>query len=183
MGLFSKLFGDQAEKAARDIFKDIANAANSINTQNNTNNNQNTSSNESRPQNDGDGWAQPSAQQSVSTAPSGFSWGEDMPAEENQFNFKGSYLDYFNGIFRSEFAQYRIECETVSGGKRHIFTFWLGEKKALVVELMAQSSASKKLRENCAAQGIPYLRYYYDHDGWWNTRSYVVTRTRAALGL
>ena len=62
-----------------------------------------------------------------------------------------------------------------------VFTFWDGTKKALVVELMPQSSSAQKQRKVCAAEGTPYLRYYYDHDGWWNTRSYVVRRTHAAL--
>ena len=105
-----------------------------------------------------------------------------MPAEENQFNYHGTYLQYFEEIFRSEFAAYDVSRETVSDGKRHIFTFTSGGRKALVVELMPQSSASRKLRENCRRDGTPYLRYYYDHEGWWNTRSYVTERTRKALG-
>ena len=117
-----------------------------------------------------------------SSAPSGFSWGETMPDEENQFNYNGPFASYFENIFRAEFPEYRLEKETVNGGKRVIFTFFDGGRKALVVELLGQSSAVKKLRRDCAAAGIPYLRYYYDHDGWWNTRSYVVTRTRKALG-
>lgn len=114
-------------------------------------------------------------------SPSGFSWGEEMPAEENQFNYNGPYDRYFEEIFRTEFAAYRLERQDVSGGKRQIFTFWDGGRKALVVELMAQSSDSQKLRRDCRASGIPYLRYYYNHDGWWNTRAYVVQRTRKAL--
>ena len=48
---------------------------------------------------------------------------------------------------------------------------------------MSENSEANKLRSACRAQGLPYVRFYYDHDGWWNTRSYVVSRTRAALGL
>ena len=48
---------------------------------------------------------------------------------------------------------------------------------------MSENSEANKLRASCRAQGLPYVRFYYDHDGWWNTRSYVAGRTRAALGL
>ena len=117
------------------------------------------------------------------TAPSGCSWGPNMPAEENQFNYPGTYLEYFDGIFRTEFSEYTIERTSSNTSKPvTLFTFWRGAQKALVVELMPQSSCARKQRSLCASQGIPYLRFYYDHDGWWNTRSYVVTRTRTALG-
>lgn len=117
-------------------------------------------------------------------AESGDSWGPEMPDEPNQFNYDGTYLEYFNDIFKTEFsAEYYIESETSDARKPvTVFTFWNGTKKALVVELMPQSSSAQKQRKICAAEGTPYLRYYYDHEGWWNTRSYVVRRTRAALG-
>ena len=54
-------------------------------------------------------------------------------------------------------------------------------QKALVVELLSRSSAAAKLRRDCQREGIPYLRYYYDYEGWWNTRSYVTRRTAQAL--
>ena len=113
--------------------------------------------------------------------PFGRSWGETMPTEENQFNYNGTYDQYFEEIFRTEFSTYRLERQDVPGGRRVIFTFWDGARKALVVELLHQSSDSQKLRRDCRASGVPYLRYYYDHEGWWNTRSYVVDRTRKAL--
>ena len=114
--------------------------------------------------------------------PSGDSWGPVMPAEPNQFNYGGTYLDYFTGIFQTEFPEYRVARKVGASAKPvTVFTFWDGDRKALVVELMPQSSAAKKLRRDCAQQGIPYLRYYYDHEGWWNTRSYVIRRTKAAL--
>lgn len=171
MGLLSKLLGGdkELEKAAKDILNGILSNA------------QQNPAPAKQPQNAAA--AAPEARPVVKKAsPSGFSWGEEMPDEENQFNYNGSFVQYFEGIFRAEFPNYRLEREDIGGKKRVIFTFFDGARKALVVELMPQSSASKKLRENCAAAGIPYLRYYYDHDGWWNTRSYVVTRTRKALG-
>ena len=51
----------------------------------------------------------------------------------------------------------------------------------VVVPILPDSSETKKLRRECQAQGVPYLRFYYDHEGWWNTRSYVTRRTRDAL--
>ncbi|MBO4421935.1 MAG: hypothetical protein J5879_00735 [Clostridia bacterium] len=114
--------------------------------------------------------------------PSGDSWGPRMPDEENQFNYKGTYTEYFENIFSTEFSAYRVEKERSRySGKIIVYTFFEGARKALVVELMSSSSESKKIRRDCAAQGIPYLRYYYDYDGWWNTRSYVIRRTREAL--
>ena len=172
MGILSKLFKKETERVAADILRDIINK------------NGNTAS--QQPQ----AYTNPSVAQvnqpvpskPAKASPSGFSWGDTMPDEENQFNFKGSYVEYFDGIFRTEFPQYRLECEAPRK-KATVFTFYSGTQKALVVELLASSSASKKLRMNCAEQRIPYLRFYYDHHGWWNTRSYVITRTRNALKL
>ena len=53
---------------------------------------------------------------------------------------------------------------------------------ALVVELLSQGSDAYRLRKQCRADGIAYLRYYYDHEGWWNTKAYVIECTRGALG-
>ncbi|MBR6460134.1 MAG: hypothetical protein IKS49_08320, partial [Actinomycetaceae bacterium] len=54
--------------------------------------------------------------------------------------------------------------------------------KALVVELMSERSSAKMLRWRCENEGVPYLRFYYDHWGWWNEKSYVIERTAKALG-
>ena len=91
-------------------------------------------------------------------------------------------VEYFNKVFREEFPSYRIEHAPAPKGRRAtIFTFYNAQGKALVVELMSENSVARKLRQECAAENIPYLRFYYDHQGWWNTRSYVVRRTLAAL--
>ena len=110
------------------------------------------------------------------------SWGPVMPAEENQYNYPGSYLDYFTGIFETEFSFYQIE-RVIGSGVRPVtvFTFWNDGKEALVVELVSERSDVHRQRNICARRGIPYLRFYYDHDGWWNTRSYVVGRVKDAL--
>ena len=118
-------------------------------------------------------------------SPSGFSWGEDMPNEECQFNYNGNYLQYFESIFRSEFPEYNITW--AYGDPRAVqsvvFTFVKNGRTALIVELMSEKSNARRIRNNCQRNGISYLRYYYDHDGWWNTKAYVISRTRQALSV
>ena len=113
---------------------------------------------------------------------SGFSWGPTMPDEENQFNFNGTYVQYFEKVFREEFPRYDVQKETSPNGKRTTFFFRDGGQVALVVEVLSQSCDVYKHRRDCAARGIPYLRFYHDHEGWWNTRAYVVKRVGEALG-
>ncbi len=117
----------------------------------------------------------------IKKGPSGFSWGPEMPDEENQYNFNGTYKEYFDNVFRSEFPEYMIESADVNYGRATVFTFWDGGKKALVVELISRKSSVYKLRSDCNTLGIPYLRFYYDYHGWWNTREYVKKRTQNAL--
>ncbi len=170
MGLFSKILGENsdAEKVAKDLIGGIIKTAQ-----------QQASSAGSGKAESGASYGAPAA---AKPSPSGFSWGEEMPNEENQFNFNGTYTQYFESIFRAEFSNYRIEKTAPGGSNRTVYTFYSGDRKALVTEIMSQNCSAKKLRRDCEAAGIPYLRYYYDHHGWWNTRNYVVTRTRAALG-
>ena len=35
--------------------------------------------------------------------------------------------------------------------------------------------------EDVVEKGLPYLRFYFDHEGWWNTRAYVTKRVAEAL--
>lgn len=115
-------------------------------------------------------------------AESGDSWGPDMPDEPNQYNYDGTYLEYFTDIFKTEFGDYTFEIETDDADRpKTVIEFWDTFNKVLVVELMPETSEARRLRNDCAAKGIPYLRFYYNHDGWWNTRSYVVRRVKAAL--
>ena len=182
MGLFSKLFGDETgEKAdkALNALKDLVETAakevkNAAQTQ------QDTQQKPASPASSGPSGKSFSSSAAFSGGPSGESWGEVMPAEENQFSFSGTYLEYFEGIFRSEFPEYRLDIRS-RGDRTTVFTFYDGARQALVVELLPSSSEAKAIRERCRKTGTPYLRYYYDHEGWWNTRSYVVKRTRAAL--
>ena len=171
MGFFKKIFNNVSNQLARNFADEVV--RNTIN-----NGNQQQSQNTQRPAPSNSVPVQPSP----AAAPSGFSWGSVMPEEENQFNYNGSYFDYFNGIFRSEFPDYEIKVANGPYTKMPNFAFFKNGRCALVVELMSEKSSAKKLREDCRKAGIPYLRYYFDHEGWWNTKKYVIQRTRIALG-
>ncbi|MBE5958941.1 MAG: hypothetical protein E7254_08805 [Lachnospiraceae bacterium] len=162
MGILSSLFGNKTEKIAKEMLGEYAKSVKErIPNQNYDDDNINNS------------------EETV-----GVSYGKKKPAEENQFNFKGTYLEYFGKVFKEEFPEYnyQIDKETDNWQNAGVITFYSGENKALVVELLSEASKRKKLRSECADNGIPYLRFYYDHRGWWNTRSYVVDRTKKALG-
>ena len=174
MGLFSKLLGENSELGG--LIKDVANAIKQESP--NLHESEETKTETTYTN---DNAAPLEAEQEI--GPSGFSWGPFMPHEENQYNFGGTYKEYFDHVFRSDFAEYHIESVDVNNGRTTVFTFWNGDKKVLVVELLSRKSSVYKLRADCKAEGIPYLRYYYDYDGWWNTREYVKQRTRKALGL
>lgn len=117
--------------------------------------------------------------QDVSAAP-GKSWGRKMPAEENQYSFRGGYEEYFATVFYDAFPGYEID-RAYPREDAVVFRFLLEGRPVLVVEIMSERSSAKKLRDDCRAQGIAYLRFYHDHAGWWNTRSYVTERVRRAL--
>ena len=166
MGLFDKLFGGdkKAEKSALDFLKALAGNGKS----------------EQKPQSNAQPEKKPEPQPVRQTAYESDDPYENIPAEENQYTFKGSYIEYFAHIFREDFPEYRAEYERPDE-RRTVFTLYKGGAKALVVELLTEKSSVKKLRKQCQNEGTPYLRFYYDHDGWWNTRSYVTERTRRAL--
>jgi len=175
MSLLSKLFGNEAEKAARKLINNIA--GETINNAINQNKDYSSNTNYSNVITD--------TSDVSDTAPTaqGGSWGDIMPAEENQYSFHGGYLDYFKTVFSAEFPEYVISYEKAEGRYREaiVCTFAKEGRKAVVVELMSENSTAKKLREACVSEGIPYVRFYYDHDGWWNTRSYVVDRVKSAI--
>ncbi len=168
MGLLSKLLGmdKKLEQTVKNAVNDAVNAAlqNQAAAQNGNVRNQPANS--------------PAAREA---APGGLSWGPVMPAEENQFNYPGTYLEYFAHVFKEEFPGYNITYGQKPRQLGALFTFWSGTGKALVVEILPESSETKVVKRACAAQGVPYLRFYYNHDGWWNTRSYVTQRVRGAL--
>jgi len=113
-------------------------------------------------------------------APVGCSYGERMPDEPNQFNYMGSYEQYFESVFADKLRAYRME--KVNGKwKNTIYTFYNETSKVLVVELLSETSSTRKVRNDCENERVPYLRFYYNHHGWWNTRSYVEGRIDGAL--
>jgi len=183
MGLFSKILGggesaDKAEKAAIDMLKGFVNDAKKV-ADEAKNAVQQNSANQPAPA------SAPQQSQPAAYAydePSGFSWGSVMPDEENQFNFSGPYYKYFEKVLTEVFPQYQLDTQLINGGGRAVITLTDGGRKALVIELLPSTSNVKKLRSDCEAQGIPYIRFYHNHDGWWNTRSYVIDRVRKALG-
>jgi len=169
MGFLSKLFGGDkgAENAAKDLLNGLFGGAG----QNQAS--QQTSSAPSAPA--------PYQEPVHNDSPSGFSWGENMPDEENQFNYNGTFWEYFENIFRSDFSHLRFEKKELNPSKRFVYTFYSGEAIVLVVELMSQSCAAYMYKNDCEKSGIPYRRFYHDHDGWWNTREYVIKRMQDAL--
>ena len=172
MSILSKLFNgnEEAEKAAKEMAKEVLSGLLGGNGPLGTQRTESISS------------ASWSEQAERASGPSGFSWGEEMPAEENQYNYNGVFWAYFESIFQSDLSEYRYEKKEISPNKRIAYTFFSGGSRVLVVELMSDSSSAKRLRSECRREGIPYLRFYIDHPGWWNTRSYVVGRMRDALG-
>ena len=126
--------------------------------------------------------ARPSWGNAIHVPTPGPSWGPEMPAEENQFNYGGHFTAYFEHIFRDDFPACFVSREVFDGGRRVVYRFYRDGVPALLVELLGQGSKAARQRRLCARDGIPYLRFYYNHHGWWNTRAYVVRRIREAMG-
>ncbi|MBO4636279.1 MAG: hypothetical protein J5685_03955 [Clostridiales bacterium] len=167
MGLFNKLFGEAA-KALENLGEEAVRSA--------VNGSSSGMPHGDRPVPQ---WEQEPA---GSYGPSGDSWGPDMPAEENQFNFRGNYREYFEHIFAEDFPSYQVDKEIpAKWPNRTVYRLSSGGVLALVIEILPESSGTKRLREECRASGTPYLRFYHNHDGWWNTRSYVKGRISKAL--
>ena len=109
------------------------------------------------------------------------SYGETMPEEPNQYNYNGTWKQYFENIFLNEFASYRKTHEKGYGKTTDVYRFYNADVQVLVVELCPSKFDGNSLRRKCNAEGIPYLRFYYDYEGWWNTRAYVVDRMQKAI--
>ncbi len=95
MGLLDKIFGDgETAQKAKDILGGLINAAAANNA-------------EKRNQSD------PVVEENRRNAAlSGDSWGDEMPSEENQYNYNGTYTEYFENIFSTAFSEYRTEKST-----------------------------------------------------------------------
>ena len=178
MGLFSSLFGEKGKEAdsVLDKMKQLADDLDGVKY---------ADEDEKRIINGGS--SSPSGSASFSAtlteeAECGDSWGPTMPAEPNQFNSGLSYQDYFSKVFGEAFPDYQVNREAHKLGKATLYTFYLAGVKKLVVEVTSCSVYRYKVAKDCRAEGVPYLRYYYDYDGWWNTASYVTRRTARVLG-
>ena len=171
MGLFSKIIGGSgAGKSALDLLKDAAGAVLSEAGKAAENAKRQTADT-----------AAPQRREAPAPA-SGDSWGERMPDEPCQYNYPGSYLQYFDAVLREGFPEYDLRQEAGKDDRSPLFVLYRDGGRKLVVELKSERSSAQAIRRRCQEEGVPYLRFYYDHDGWWNTRSYVERRVRAALG-
>ena len=110
-------------------------------------------------------------------------WYESVPAEECQFNSPGTYKDYFMRILGEDFPGYEPVYEDVKPGRTARIRMMRGGETALVIELTSENCAANSFRRECQRNGVKYTRFYFDHKGWWNTRSYVKQRVNEALGL
>jgi len=108
---------------------------------------------------------------------SGFSWGENMPVDENQYNYNGTFMEYFEFVIKEEYPMYKL----VVNHDEKQFLLYDGTKPVLAVEILSECDNTNWLRNKCKYEGTPYCRFYYDHQGWWNTREYVKHRTHLAL--
>ena len=107
-----------------------------------------------------------------------------MPKDENQFDFNGTYREYFEKIFREEFPGCSFMLSHPKYYESDIYSFTKGGSKVLVIELMKKQCTAQKLRRDTQREGIPYLRFYTNCSdiGWWNAKTYVVGKIKEALG-
>lgn len=173
MSFWSKLFGGdkETEEKVKDLFNELIK------------NNQKQTEEKKNAEPEKKVEAKPEPVVEEADGPSGFSWGPKMPAEENQYNYSGTFKQYFDHVLYDDFSQYQIGREESPNGKRVIYTLCDSGRKICVVEIMHSGSASKKLRENCHNSRVGYCRFYYDYEGWWNTREYVNYRINKAINL
>ena len=179
MGLFSKILGgSNGDKSPLDMLKNAAeNALNEVEKAAET-------VQKSFAEN-GTSFRETAQSEPVRRDPQPKAYGSPwnlIPAEENQYNFNGTWLQYFDKVFREDFPAYSVQQEPGRDSRSPLFVFYQNGIKRLVIEMKSERSSSQAIRRRCEAEGMPYLRFYYDHDGWWNVRSYVTGRVRAALG-
>ena len=132
MGLFSKLVDkNKLERTARGFLSEIKNEIDSAGRPSGTDNpSSETAGIRNVPPPESSGFEAESK------------W-DVMPAEENQYNFDGTYIQYFKSIFDSEFSQYSIDCSTDKRSGSTVFTFFSGSEKQLVVEILSEQSRAK----------------------------------------
>ena len=131
------------------------------------------------------------------------SCGEDMPDEPNQYNYRGTPQAFFQEVLMEAFPEYTVRMHdapypTRSTWERgalgrlrevpgkpvpaYVFTIQDGDRIKLAVELLSQECRKRiNNRSTFEEQNIPFTRFYYDVDGWWNTKSYIRERAYAAI--
>ena len=129
--------------------------------------------------------------------------GDIVPDEPNQYNYKGEPKNFFLEVLTAAFPEYTVRMHDASYPTRpswergpfgsyrqipgkpvpaYIFTVQDGSEVKLAVELLSQASKNRKNnRKTFEEQHIPFTRFYYDVDGWWNTKSYIRERAYAAI--
>lgn len=111
-------------------------------------------------------------------------WGPVMPKEENQYNCGLSVEDYFSGLFSEEFPDYQVSREPTKYARPGFrYTFTRGGQVRLYVDVISDRTTAYAFAAECHRKGIPHMNFYYDHQGWWNVRSYVVGKVRTAIGV
>lgn len=173
MGILDKLFG-AIKTAADQAKKEIATAANALEGA--------AGKLEDAVEDECIGLDTAMQQSSGDADCGGKGYWDKVPAEPNQYNSGLDYREYFELIFRESFPEYDLSFEEAKNRPSTIVTFTNAGAKALVVELMSEKTSAKMLRWRCENEGVPYLRFYYDHWGWWNEKSYVIERVSKALG-
>lgn len=122
-------------------------------------------------------------------ARNGDSWGPDMPAESNQYNYPGPWQAYFADVLGAEFTQYDIVPRQLPEIDSTAFEFrrFGSTSPVLVVCVLSEEYSEAKVSKAFERAGVPFdlhrnaIRFYHNHKGWWNTRSYVVRRVNEAL--
>ena len=107
-----------------------------------------------------------------------------VEGERNLFDYRGEPLDYFREVLRDNFTGYDIRENVKINPKSpnpSEFVFYTGDHVDLVVEILWAGSARESTKYYCKEKRIPYLRFYYGHEGWWNTEKYVVDRIRGLI--
>ncbi len=173
MGILDKLFG-AIKTAADQAKKEIATAANALEGA--------AGKLEDAVEDECIGLDTAMQQSSGGAGRGGKGYWDKVPAEPNQYNSGLGYREYFELIFRESFPEYDLSFEEAESHPSTIVTFTNAGAKALVVELMSEKTSAKMLRWRCENEGVPYLRFYYDHWGWWNEKGYVIERASKALG-
>ena len=111
-------------------------------------------------------------------------WGPVMPREENQYNCGLNFEDYFSRLFDEEFPDYQVTREPIKSARPGFrYTFTRNGLIKLYVDVISDTVSTHAFAAECRRKGIPHMNFYYNHHGWWNTRTYVTSRVRTAVGV